>query len=89
MSLSRELARALDQAVEQTGGGRIVRDKLGPAVYRLEPTWVSLVACLRCEFLAFIPSLPAEPLFTYTCSQCGAGILLAPPSEALGAVYQA
>jgi hypothetical protein len=80
----RELAYALDQALEQTDtSGPIYRDRAAMAVYRLEPTWLTLIGCRSCGFASFVPSIPRSAIFTHNCGSCGAAILLMPPPEVL------
>lgn len=71
--------RRAEEAVEVLGGGRLYRDQVGPAVYRLEPTPATAVACQSCRTVGLVPSIPRVPTLLYTCSGCGARIRLEPP----------
>lgn len=62
----------------QEGSGRIYRDLAGPAIYRLEPSWRTVVMCLACHFLTLIPTIPRRAT-VHACSRCGTRVLLIPP----------
>jgi hypothetical protein len=69
-----------EKALDTVGGlGRIYRDQAGPAVYRLEPTPATAVACQSCLTVGLVPSIPRKPILVYRCSGCGAKIRLEPP----------
>lgn len=71
--------------VELDGDERYAIDGTGPVVYRLEPSWMTAILCLRCEFVTVRPGLPRLLRQTVACSTCGNPIALEPPAEVLGA----
>lgn len=75
--------RDLAEALDTLGEGRpatIIRDLVGPAVYRLDPQpYMTAVACLRCRHLGLIPSIPKVPKLTWTCPGCDHAWALEPP----------
>lgn len=73
---------ALEEA-SPTGASRIYFDEIGPAVYQTEPTWRTAILCLRCSHVALVISLPRKRRLTWTCSQCGWVVPLAPPGAVL------
>ncbi len=79
------IERSLEAFLEGFGPGRIYRDKIGPAVYILEPSWATAIACHRCHYIALVPSIPAVVRLTHRCGQCRALIPLEPPAEVLSA----
>lgn len=74
-------AYELERALGELEGGKRYRDRLGPAVYQLEPTWATAILCPACRYVAIIPRLPRKRLFAHECSSCQARITLAPPAE--------
>lgn len=75
----------LERALGELGGGKHYPDRLGPAIYQVEPSWATAILCRRCQYVAIIPRLPRKHLFSHQCSSCGASITLAPPAEVLDA----
>lgn len=76
--------RAVDQALEAaTGdlGGEIFHDLTGPAVYRLEPSPVTVIACAACHHVGLVPSVPVKPRLIWTCGGCGRRHALEPPAR--------
>lgn len=72
--------RGAEGALDTVGGlGRVYRDTVGPAVYRLEPTPATAVACQSCRTVGLVPSIPRVPVLVFVCSTCGARIRLEPP----------
>jgi hypothetical protein len=67
------------EAIDTLGGGRLYHDRTGPAVYRLEPSPATAVACQRCQTVGLVPSIPRVPALVWTCSGCGARVRLEPP----------
>jgi hypothetical protein len=75
--MSDEATRALDAL---GGGDRVVRDRRGPAVYRLSPLpAMTAVLCLACSYVGLVPSIPRVPALLWTCSRCGRTVALEPP----------
>lgn len=77
-----ELERQLADALPDQGATRYW-DRLGTAMYQVEPNWLTAIVCLSCLFVAIIPTLPKSLAFTYECSRCGQRIPLEPPTEVL------
>jgi hypothetical protein len=79
----RESRRDLAEALDNVGGepdDDLVRDPVGPAIYRMDPgRQATVVACLRCRHLGLIPSIPRKPKLVWTCPGCGHGWALEPP----------
>lgn len=81
--MDRQARRDTEEAIDvlqQGMTGTIYRDEIGPAVYTLEPTMVTAVACLSCRHLALIPSIPKKPHLIWECSGCGHKWALQPPA---------
>lgn len=76
----RAIAAALDAAGGDLGG-EIIHDLAGPAVYRLEPTALTIAACSACQYVGLIPSIPRKPRLVWTCSSCRRGYALEPPAR--------
>lgn len=83
--MDRRTEAALGRALEAFPAERVYHDRVGPAVYVLEPSWATLIACYRCLYVALVPSIPRVLRMTYHCESCGALIPLEPPSEILAA----
>ena len=79
--MDRAARRDLQRTLETVGGelGAYYYDLAGPAIYRLDPSPASVIACLRCRHIALIPSIPRVPLFVHVCAGCGGPIRLEPP----------
>lgn len=75
----------LERALGEFDDGKRYRDRIGPAIYQLEPQWATAILCTACLYVAIIPRLPRLMTFVHTCSQCGARIRLAPPAEVFSA----
>lgn len=74
--------RVLDAALEGAElEGELFHDELGPAVYRLEPTPMTVAVCGACHYVGLIPTIPMKPRLTWTCGGCGRGYDLAPPAR--------
>jgi len=70
----------LGQTLDELGGeGEHFFDLVGPAVYRLEPTALTVAICSSCRHIGLIPSIPRKPTLTWTCPGCGRGHRLEPP----------
>lgn len=83
--MDRGARHALESKVDELAPGVRHWDRLGTALYQLEPSWITAVACVCCYHVALIPSLPKVPKLTWTCSACGVLIPLEPPPEVLAA----
>jgi hypothetical protein len=73
---------AIDGALEAAGPfgeGELYHDEIGPAVYRLEPTMLTVVACVDCHYVGLIPSIPRRPDLVWECGACGRRHRLQPP----------
>lgn len=76
--------RAIDGAIEAAGGdlgGELFHDQVGPAVYRLEPTALTVIACGDCRYVGLVPSIPRRPRLVWQCSSCGKKHALEPPAR--------
>ena len=76
--------RAIDAALEAAGGdlgGEIFHDGIGPAVYRLEPTPLTVIACSACRYVGLVPSIPLKPKLVWECGGCGRKWALEPPAR--------
>lgn len=76
--------RAIDAALDAVPGGlggEVIRDAIGPAVYRLEPSPMSVVACAACQYVSLIPSVPRVPELIWSCPRCGRAWELQPPAR--------
>jgi len=81
--MDRHLRRSLGEAADALPDGRRYFDLEGPAIYQVEPTMVTIIACLRCRFVSIVPSLPRVFRLVHPCSNCGSPIILRPPREVL------
>lgn len=79
-----ELERQLGEA--EIEAGTRYWDKLGTAIYQVEPAWLTAIVCIRCLYISIIPTLPKSLRFAYECARCGQRIQLEPPSEVLAAM---
>jgi len=77
----RRLAEYVER-LEGEGAARQYQDRIGPAIYQVEPTWRTVVLCLRCGFVGLILSIPRRAT-TWMCGQCGWSTPLSPPREVL------
>ena len=75
----RDMAEALD-VMTQGVTGEVHADLVGPAVYQIEPSMATIVACLDCRHMALIPSIPKKPHLVWTCSGCDKAWRLEPPA---------
>lgn len=83
--MDRSARRELEGAADALPAGRRYFDREGPAIYQLEPTMATVIACLRCRFVMIVPSVPRVLRLVHPCSNCGAPISLRPPLEILAA----
>lgn len=74
----RDTAEALD-ILTQGVTGEIHRDLVGWAVYQIEPSMATVVACQSCRHIALIPSIPKKSHLVWTCSGCDHPWPLEPP----------
>lgn len=77
--------RAALEAFETEPGVIYAVDQTGPAVYRLEPSWLTALLCLGCGFVTLRLGLPRLLRQTLACGTCGAPIGIEPPFEVLAA----
>lgn len=82
--MDRSSERELGRILEALPGDAILRDLVGPAVYRLEPTWLTAVLCRTCGFIHLVVSIPARP-FVWACPRCAHRERLEPPAAVLAA----
>lgn len=75
----------LERALGELGDGKRYPDRIGPAMYQVEPSWATAILCAACQYVAIVPRLPRRHLFTHECTSCGARITLAPPAEVMDA----
>lgn len=79
----RKALHELEAAIADAGlEGRRMLDMSAVAIYQLEPTWGTAIACVGCFYVSLIPKLPRRAL-AWTCPRCGAMQRLAPPLEVL------
>lgn len=81
----RQAIRDLEEALAKlqgAAGDDLVRDPVGPAIYRLNPgRYATVIACLSCRHLGLIPSIPKKPRLVWECSGCGHMWALEPPAR--------
>lgn len=75
----RDLAEVMD-VLGGTSEDEILRDTIGPAVYRLHPQPSTAAACLVCRHISLIPSIPKVPALVWECPGCGHKWALEPPA---------
>lgn len=84
MAGDRQSRRDIEEALETLGQGElgdVIRDQVGPAVYRIHPTAMTAVACLICRHLGLIPTIPKVPKLVWECTGCGHKWALEPPAS--------
>jgi hypothetical protein len=74
-----DTAEALD-VLTQGATGELHRDLVGWAVYQIDPTMATVVACPSCRHVALVPSVPKVPRLTWTCTGCDKTQWLEPPA---------
>lgn len=82
--MDKGVRKAIDGALDAAGGamgGELFQDQAGPAVYRLEPSALTVVACVVCRYVGLIPSIPRKPELIWTCQSCGKRHALRPPAR--------
>lgn len=82
MSAGKGARKAIDAALESVGGaqgGELFHDELGPAIYRLEPSALTIVACEACHYVGLVPSIPRKAELVWTCTSCKRRYGLRPP----------
>jgi hypothetical protein len=72
-----EFLDVVDQGIP--ADGELYPDEVGWAVYRLEPTGMTVVACRDCRQVGLIPSIPRVPRLVWTCPGCDRPWTLQPP----------
>ncbi len=83
--MDRQTRHALEAKTAELAPGVRHWDRLGTALYQVEPSCITAVVCIRCLHVAIIPSLPKVPKLSWTCSACGTRIPMEPPPEVLAA----
>lgn len=83
--MDRALRRDLEAAADALPPGTTYLDRLGCAIYQVEPSWATVIACLNCRLILLVPTLPRSLRFRHPCSGCGTWIPLEPPLEVIGA----
>ncbi len=85
--MDRDTERRLRASLEQLAqpGERYAIDATGPAVYRLEPSWLTAILCTSCGFVTLRMGLPRLLRQVVECGTCHTPIGLEPPAEVIGA----
>jgi hypothetical protein len=84
--VDRSARHALETFLEQLPADRSVRrvlDRVGPAIYELEPVPRTAILCAHCHYVGLILSVPVKSSLTWRCSSCDTPWILMPPAEVL------
>lgn len=80
----RKALHELEATVADSGmlDGHRLLDLAGVAIYQLEPSMATAIACPSCFYVSLLPSIPKRSLL-YVCPRCEHPQRLSPPLEVM------